>query len=91
MRVGQALARRMGFHIGTRLSGGSEPRVLLQSSLPQFLVTGLLATGGAEDDAIISSARRGSASFKAARQYRKLYVSALTKRKTISRGAIPRQ
>jgi len=64
----QALARRTGFNIGDHVYlGGSEPRVLLQSSLPQFLVTGLLATGGAEDDAIILPLGRGSASFRAAR------------------------
>jgi putative ABC transport system permease protein len=78
--VGQALARRTGLHIGDHVYlGGSEPRVLLQSSLPQFLVTGLLATGGAEDDAIILPLDAAQHLSERPGQYRKLYVSALTK------------
>jgi len=78
--VGQALARRMGFHIGDHIYlGGSGPRVVLQSSLPQFLVTGLLSTGGAEDDAIILPLDVAQHLSERPGQYRKLYVSALTK------------
>ncbi len=64
--VGQALAQRMGFHI-------------LQSSLPQFLVTGLLTTGSSEDDAIILPLDATQHLSERPGQYRRLFVSALTK------------
>src|SRR5712664_3865600 len=78
--VGPAPAQRMGCHIGDHIYlGGSGPRVILQSSLPQFLVTGLLTTGSSEDDAIILPLDATQHLSERPGQYRRLFVSALTK------------
>ena len=78
--VGQALARRMGLHIGQHIFlGGSGPHVILRSALPEFLVTGILTTGSSEDHAVILPLDAAQQLSERIGQYRKLYVSALTK------------
>jgi putative ABC transport system permease protein len=78
--VGQALARRMGLRIGQRIFlGGSGPHVILRSALPEFLVTGILTTGSSEDHAVILPLAAVQQLSERTGQYRKLYVSALTK------------
>jgi putative ABC transport system permease protein len=78
--VGQALARRMGLHIGQHIFlGGSGPHVILRPALPEFLVTGILTTGSSEDLAVILPLDAAQRLSERIGQYRKLYVSALTK------------
>ncbi len=78
--VGQALARRMGLHIGQHIFlGGSGPHVILRSALPEFLVAGILTTGSSEEHAIILPLGAAQRLSERIGQYRKLYVSALTK------------
>jgi putative ABC transport system permease protein len=78
--VGQALARRMGLHVGQHIFlGGSGPHVILRSSLPEFLVAGILATESSEDQAVILPLSAAQKLSERPGQYRKLYVSALTK------------
>jgi putative ABC transport system permease protein len=78
--VGQALARRMGLHVGQRIFlGGSGPHVILRSSLPEFLVTGILTTESSEDQAVILPLSAAQKLSERPGQYRNLYVSALTK------------
>jgi len=78
--VGQALARRMGLHIGQHIFlGGSGLHVIARSALPEFLVAGILTTGSSEEQAIILPLGAAQRLSERIGQYRKLYVSALTK------------
>src|SRR5260370_6913541 len=78
--VGQALARRMGLHIGQHIFlGGSGPHVILRFTLPEFLITGILTTGSSEDQAVILPLLAPQQLSHRTGQYRKLYASALTK------------
>jgi len=90
--IGQKLAQRQSLKIGDKVDlEGSElaPRSHAQiddeSALvtirgnTRFLVTGILASGGPEDDAIIVTLNIAQQLAGKPGQYRKLYVSALTK------------
>jgi putative ABC transport system permease protein len=78
--VGAQLAQRLGLKLGDSVHlGGSGPRVQLRSSLPSFLVTGILSTGGSEDHVVMLPLKIVQELSERPGQYRKLYVSALTK------------
>jgi putative ABC transport system permease protein len=90
--VGQNLAKRQSLKIGDRieLQGGElAPRgraqiddesltVTIRANIP-LVVTGVLSSGGPEDDAIIVPLNIAQRLADKLGQYRKLYVSALTK------------
>jgi putative ABC transport system permease protein len=71
--VGKSLAARAGVKIGSTLNVNA-PGV----NLP-LLVTGILSGGGAEDDAIVAPLTMAQKIAGRLGEYRKLYVSALTK------------
>ncbi len=73
--VGQSFARKNGLHNGDVLnvsSGNTGATTALK-------VTGVLSTGGAEDEAIVAPLEIAQRLGEKPGQYRKLYVSALTK------------
>src|SRR5215475_5534909 len=74
--VGQALADRLGLTVGSRVYLVERP---ISSSLQSFTVVGILATGGAEDDAIVAPLAIAQSFAAEPGMYRRLYVSALTK------------
>ena len=77
--VGVKLAKRLGLSVGSKLITFEEKKGTDVASPHELAVVGLLETGGPEDDAIvvpIALAQQLSGKFG---QYRKLYVSALTK------------
>jgi putative ABC transport system permease protein len=78
--VGKNLARKLGLKINDSVYlAGSGPRVRLRSSLPSFLITGILSTGDNEENAIALPLKTAQELSERPGQYRKLYVSALTK------------
>ena len=78
--VGRSLAKKLSLKIGDKFYlAGSGPHVRLQSSLPSFLVAGILSTGGSEENAIVLPLRTVQELSERSGQYRKLYVSALSK------------
>jgi len=78
--VGKSLARKLGLKIGGSVYlGGSGPHVQLRSALPSFLITGILSTGDNEENAIVLPLKVVQELSERPSQYRKLYVSALTK------------
>jgi len=74
--VGAAFAQKNGIKIGDAISLATG-RVTKIPSL--FNVTGILSSGGAEDDAIVAPLSETQSLADHPGQYRKLYVSALTK------------
>jgi putative ABC transport system permease protein len=76
--VGSNLAKRRGLRIGDRMNVNVPDLERMQTYLP-CSVTGILSAAGAEDDAILMPLSRVQALTKISAQYRKLYVSALTK------------
>jgi putative ABC transport system permease protein len=77
--VGSKAADRLHLHIGDEISVNvPDPLKMVQLYSP-FIVTGILYTGGEEDQAIVTSLSRAQDLSRLGRQYRKLYVSALTK------------
>lgn len=84
--VGTKLASRIGVAPGQSLAIAQLTdwaKIASTSSLPppspKLLVTGLLETGGPEDDAIVAPLAIAQQIAEKPGQYRKLYVSALTK------------
>jgi putative ABC transport system permease protein len=78
--VGRSLAQKLGLKIGSSIYlAGSGLHVQLRSSLPSFLVTGILSTGGSEENAVVLPLKTAQELSERPGQYRKLYVSALTK------------
>ena len=78
--VGKKLAEKLGLRRGqTIFLGGSGSHLQLRSALPPFLVTGILSTGDNEEDAVVLPIKTVQALSERPGQYRKLYVSALTK------------
>jgi putative ABC transport system permease protein len=71
--VGANLARRVGIQTGQTLE------VQANSSAAQFLVTGVVSTGGQEDDAIVAPLTVAQQLASKPGEYRQLLVSALTK------------
>jgi putative ABC transport system permease protein len=74
--IGVEFARKNGVKIGDRLSLATGGVTMIPS--PE-MVTGIVATGGAEDNAVIIPLERAQLLADKPGQYRKLYVSALTK------------
>ena len=71
--VGKSLAARLGVKVGDELSiHVSDPSI-------GFKITGILSSGGPEDDAIIVPLNRAQLLAGKPGEYRRLYVSALTK------------
>ncbi len=71
--VGKSLAARLGVKVGDELSiHVSDPSI-------GFKITGILSSGGPEDDAIIVPLNRAQLLAGKSGEYRRLYVSALTK------------
>ncbi len=89
--VGRSLAKKFRLKIGDsiHLAGSgphaqtyfsvSGPRVYLRSSLPSFLVTGILSAGDSEENSVVLPLKIAQELSERAGQYRKLYLSALTK------------
>jgi putative ABC transport system permease protein len=78
--VGKTLAQSLNLRAGDRIYlGGSGQRVQLRSQLPSFLITGILSTGGVEENSIVLPLKIVQELSERAGQYRKLYISALTK------------
>jgi putative ABC transport system permease protein len=71
--VGRALARR------ARLGIGDELLLKSQGNAARLKVTGLLSTGGAEEEGVVVALRTAQQLAGKPGQYRRLYVSALTK------------
>jgi len=77
--VGSKAADRLRLHIGDEISVNvPDPSKMVQLYSP-FIVTGVLYTGGEEDEAIVTSLGRAQDLSRLGSKYRKLYVSALTK------------
>jgi putative ABC transport system permease protein len=78
--VGRSLAKKLNIRIGDSIYlAGSGPHVQLRSSLPSFVVTGILSTGDSEENAVVLPLHTVQGLSERPGQYRKLYVSALTK------------
>jgi putative ABC transport system permease protein len=77
--LGAKLAKRLGFSIGSQLSTLEEQEGTDIANSRQLMVVGLLETGGPEDDAMVAPIAIAQQIAGKARQYRRLYVSALTK------------
>ena len=73
--VGEAFARKFNVHIGDKLIIDYEDK----KAAPVPTVTGIVSTGSDEDEAIITSLQLVQFLTHKGGQYRKLYVSALTK------------
>jgi len=76
--VGVSLARRLGLGQGDRVYVNVPNLEKMQAYLP-CVVTGILSTGGAEDEGVLMPLARVQQLSGRLGQYRKLYVSALTK------------
>ena len=73
--VGTGFAKRYGVKVGDVLSVAATDK----STGMELNVVGILTTGGPEDDAIVASLGRAQQLANKPGQYRRLYVSALTK------------
>jgi len=76
--LGAKLAERLGLQIGGQVQINVPGSEKMQDTLP-CSVTGILSSGGAEDDALLMPLSRVQQLVSRTGQYRKLYVSALTK------------
>jgi putative ABC transport system permease protein len=77
--VGTHLAKRLGLKVGDKLTVIEEKERTDVSDTHELGVVGILETGGSEDEAAIVPLSLAQALAKKPGQYRKLYVSALTK------------
>jgi putative ABC transport system permease protein len=77
--VGSRAAERLHLHTGDEISVNVPDPSKMVQLYSSFIVTGILFTGGEEDEAIVTSLSRAQDLSRLGRQYRKLYVSALTK------------
>ena len=73
--VGTAFAKRLGAKIGDTLNVSAKSK----SGWRALKVVGILSTGGPEDNGIVSSLKNAQDLAEQPGQYRRLYVSALTK------------
>ncbi len=76
--IGAGLADRMNLRMGGQLLVNVPDLEKMQKYLP-CSITGILSTGGAEDNAVLMPLSRVQQLVKQPGQYRQLYVSALTK------------
>jgi putative ABC transport system permease protein len=77
--VGQALAKRSAVKVGDKLKLTSPEATGAAAKSISLTVTGILSSGGPEDDAIVAPLEIAQALGGKPEQYRRLYVSALTK------------
>ena len=77
--VGSKAADRLHLHIGDEVGLNVPDPTKMVQLYSSLTVTGILYTGGEEDQAIVTSLSRAQELSHLGRQYRKLYVSALTK------------
>jgi putative ABC transport system permease protein len=76
--VGINLANRLGIHVGDQPSLNVPTDEKIAVYFP-CRITGILSTGGAEDNAVLMPLARVQQLTQSVGEYRKLYVSALTK------------
>jgi len=77
--LGKKLANRLGLTLGNKLEAFEEREGTDEWPLHELAIVGLLETGGPEDDAIVAPLSIAQQLANKPGQYRKLYVSALTK------------
>jgi putative ABC transport system permease protein len=77
--VGIRLAKRLGLSVGSKLTTVEEKNLTDIASSRELTVVGLLETGGPEDDSVVAPLSVAQQISDKPGQYRKLYVSALTK------------
>jgi putative ABC transport system permease protein len=77
--VGMRLAKRLGLFVGSKLITIEEKEGTDFASSRELAVVGLLETDGPEDDAIVAPLAIAQQLAQKPSEYRKLYVSALTK------------
>lgn len=77
--VGTRAAARLGLHIGEQVSVNVPDSSKMVQRYSSLTVTGILNTGGPEDDSIVTSLKEVQEIARTQSVYRKLYVSALTK------------
>jgi putative ABC transport system permease protein len=77
--IGIELAKRLGLAVGSKLTTVEEKKGSDIASSRELAVVGLLETGGPEDDSVIVPLSVVQQIADKPGQYRKLYVSALTK------------
>ncbi len=77
--VGSKAANRLHLQTGDEISVNVPDPSKMVQLYSGLTVTGILFTGGEEDEAIVTSLGRAQELSRLAPQYRKLYVSALTK------------
>jgi len=76
--VGEKLAARRNLHVGESVVV-SAPKIESPQNMQSCDITGILSSGGPEDDALLMPLREVQELVNKPGQYRKLYVSALTK------------
>ena len=76
--VGEKLAARRNLHVGESVVV-SAPKVESPQNMQSCDITGILSSGGPEDDALLMPLHNVQELVNKPGQYRKLYVSALTK------------
>src|SRR5713101_7541074 len=77
--LGKKLANRLRLTVGNKLEAFEERQGTDEWPLHELAIVGLLETGGPEDDAIVAPLSIAQQLANKPGQYRKLYVSALTK------------
>jgi putative ABC transport system permease protein len=77
--VGSKAAARLHLQAGDEITVNVPDPSKMVQLYSGLIVTGILSTGGEEDDSIVSSLSRAQELSRLGHQYRKLYVSALTK------------
>jgi putative ABC transport system permease protein len=77
--VGTRAAARLGLRVGDQIAVNVPDPSKMVQLFTNLTVTGILDTGGEEDDAIVTSLKQAQEIARAPGAYRKLYVSAWTK------------
>jgi putative ABC transport system permease protein len=77
--VGSKAASRLRLHRGDEISINVPDSSKMEQRYSSLQVTGILSTGGEEDDSIVTSLSQAQILSGLGHEYRKLYVSALTK------------
>jgi putative ABC transport system permease protein len=77
--VGSRAANRLNLHVGDKIGVNVPDPSKMVQVITSFAVTGILQTGGEEDDAIVAPLPVAQQIARKPGQYRNLYVSALTK------------